>query len=38
LGNKFRSGLFVAMTDDGTFQLYHWSDIAGNDLVIAANE
>jgi len=38
LGNKFPSGLFVAMTDDGTFQLYHWSDIAGNDLVIAANE
>ena len=34
LGNKFPSGLFVAMSDDKTFQLYHWSDIAGNDLVI----
>ena len=37
LGNKFPTGLFVAMSDDGTFQLYHWSDLAGNDLVITAN-
>jgi len=36
LGDKFPSGLFVAMSDDKTFQLYHWSDIAGNDLVVAA--
>ena len=38
LGNKYPSGLFVAMSDDKTFQLYHWSDIAGNDLVIAAQK
>ncbi|MBT3631950.1 MAG: phytase [Candidatus Marinimicrobia bacterium] len=38
LGDKFPSGLFVAMTDDGTFQLYHWSDFAGDDLVIATNK
>ena len=34
LGNKFPTGLFVAMSDDKTFQLYHWSDIAGDDLEI----
>ena len=32
LGNKFPTGLFVAMSDDRTFQFYHWSDIAGEDL------
>jgi 3-phytase len=32
LGNKFPTGLFVAMSDDKTFHLYHWSDIAGEDL------
>ena len=36
LGDKFPSGLFVAMSDDGTFQMYHWSDFAGDDLVVAA--
>jgi len=35
LGNKFPSGLFVAMSDDKTFHLYNWSDIAGNDLSYA---
>jgi len=37
LGNKFPTGLFVAMSDDKTFQLYHWSDIAGNDLKFITN-
>ena len=37
LGNKFPTGLFVAMSDDRTFQLYHWSDIAGDDLEIITN-
>lgn len=37
LGNKFPNGLFVAMSDDGTFQLYDWADIAGEDLIIAPN-
>lgn len=27
LGTKFPQGLFVAMSDDKTFQLYSWSDI-----------
>lgn len=36
LGDKFPNGLFVAMSDNKTFQLYDWADIAGNDLVIAA--
>jgi len=38
LGTKFPNGLFVAMSDDQTFQLYDWADIAGNDLVIAAKK
>jgi 3-phytase len=33
----FPGGLFVAMSDDKTFQLYSWNDIAGKDLVIAPN-
>ena len=37
LGEKFPSGLFVAMSDDKTFQLYSWDDIAGDDLVRAPN-
>ena len=37
LGPKFPAGLFVAMADDKTFQLYSWADIAGTDLVIAPN-
>jgi len=28
LGSDFPNGLFVAMSDDGTFQLYSWEDIA----------
>jgi 3-phytase len=28
----FPKGLFVAMSDDGTFQLYRWEDIAGDNL------
>jgi 3-phytase len=28
----FLKGLFVAMSDDGTFQYYRWEDIAGNKL------
>ena len=36
LGTKFPNGLFVAMSDNKTFQLYDWADIAGDDLVIAS--
>ena len=32
LNDAFRAGLFVAMSDDGTFHYYHWDDIAGEDL------
>lgn len=32
LGDEFPNGLFVAMSDDGTFQYYTWSAIAGDDL------
>ena len=28
----FPSGLFVAMSDDRTFQFYDWRDIADQDL------
>lgn len=28
----FPHGLFVAMTDDGTFQFYKWEDLAGDEL------
>jgi myo-inositol-hexaphosphate 3-phosphohydrolase len=37
LGERFPFGLFVAMSDDRTFQLYSWADIAGDDLVVAPN-
>jgi len=37
LNDKFPKGLFVAMSDNKTFQFYSWSDIAGEDLVIAPN-
>lgn len=37
LGTKFPKGLFVAMSDDKTFQYYNWEDIAGDDLIIAPN-
>lgn len=34
---KFPAGLFVAMSDNKTFQFYSWTDIAGKDLKIAPN-
>jgi len=37
LNRMFPVGLFAAMSDDQTFQVYSWEDIAGNDLVIAPN-
>lgn len=35
LGSLFPRGLFVAMSDDKTFQFYAWEDLAGKDLMIA---
>ncbi len=35
LNANFPAGLFVAMSDDQTFQFYSWQDIAGEDLVVA---
>ncbi len=32
LGQNFPNGLFVAMSDDKTFQIYRWEDIAGEQL------
>ena len=32
LGDTFSHGLFVAMSDDKTFQYYRWEDIAGKEL------
>lgn len=32
LGTKFPHGLFVAMSDDKTFQVYRWEDLAGDIL------
>lgn len=37
LNETFKNGLFVAMSTDGTFQLYKWEDIAGEDLFLAPN-
>lgn len=37
LGDRFPSGLFIAMSDDRTFQFYSWDDIAGDTLVRAPN-
>jgi 3-phytase len=37
LNEAFPVGLFVAMSDNKTFQFYSWADIAGQDLVIAPN-
>ncbi|HEV8506777.1 MAG TPA: phytase [Chitinophagaceae bacterium] len=34
---QFKSGLFVGMSTDKTFQLYRWEDLAGKDLMIAPN-
>lgn len=35
LNDTFRYGLFVAMSDDGTFHYYRWEDIAGQELFLA---
>ncbi|GAB3516076.1 phytase [Emticicia fontis] len=32
LNNNFPKGLFIAMSDDRTFHLYRWEDIAGKEL------
>jgi 3-phytase len=32
LNDTFRHGLFIAMSDDRTFQLYRWEDIMGSEL------
>jgi 3-phytase len=37
LPGKFKSGLFVGMSTDKTFQLYRWEDMAGKDLAVAPN-
>jgi alkaline phosphatase D len=37
LGEAFPRGLFVAMSDDGTFHYYAWPDLAKPDLVVAPN-
>ena len=37
LNETFPLGLFVAMSDDTTYQFYDWADIAGEDLIIAPN-
>jgi len=34
LNTTFANGLFIAMSDDKTFQFYRWEDIAGDDLKI----
>lgn len=34
---QFKSGLFVGMSTDKTFQFYRWEDLAGKDLVVAPN-
>jgi 3-phytase len=38
LGDKFPNGLFIGMSDNQTFHLYDWADIAGKDLTIAAKK
>ncbi len=35
LGSAFPLGLFASMSDDKTFHLYSWADIAGSDLLVA---
>jgi 3-phytase len=34
LNNDFKHGIFVAMSDDKTFQLYRWEDLAGKKLKV----
>jgi len=33
LNSHFKNGLFIAMSDDKTFHLYRWEDVAGKDLL-----
>lgn len=37
LPGQFKSGLFVGMSTDKTFQFYSWEDLAGKDLVVTPN-
>ncbi|MBK9255604.1 MAG: phytase [Saprospiraceae bacterium] len=37
INDQFKNGMFVAMSTDGTFQLYRWEDIAGKELFLAPN-
>jgi len=37
LNATFPNGLFVAMSDNKTFQFYSWADIAGDELIVAPN-
>lgn len=37
LNDNFPMGLFVAMSDNKTFEYFNWADIAGKDLVISPN-
>lgn len=37
LNRQFRHGLFVAMSDDRTFQLYRWDDLMGRQSVTRSN-
>jgi myo-inositol-hexaphosphate 3-phosphohydrolase len=35
LNETFKNGMFVALSADGTFQLYNWENIAGDELFLA---
>jgi myo-inositol-hexaphosphate 3-phosphohydrolase len=35
LGQAFPEGLFVAMSEGGTFHYYAWPDVAGSELAVA---
>jgi 3-phytase len=35
LGPRFPAGLLVAMSEEGTFHLYSWVDVAGSELALA---
>ena len=37
LNTDFKNGLFIAMSDDKTFHLYRWEDIAGSSLKSIGN-
>lgn len=37
LGPKFPNGMFVAMSDDKTFQIYSWDDIIGKNVLSTEN-